>query len=89
MNSLLDFDEAGRPLVVEEDPYREHCVPDSRLWVVFGGTGGCHVKGCCRSVDCQVSRLMVWVLCWVCGMACWRLVVWVGSRLPEDVLAMK
>ena len=84
MSSPLDLDEVGRPLVVEEDPCRERCVPDSRLWVVFDGTGGCHVKGCCRSVDCQVSRLMEWVLCLVCGVAGWRVVVWAGSRLPED-----
>ena len=40
--------------------------------------------GCCRSVDCPASRLLEWVLCLVCGMASWPVVVWIGSRLPED-----
>ena len=59
-------------------------MPDSRLWVGFDEIGGCHVRGCCRSVDCQASRLLEWVLCLVCGMAGWQVVVWIGSRLPED-----
>ena len=56
-------------LVEGEDPYLERYVPDSKRWVVSGGTVGCHVKGCCRSVGCQVSTLPEWVLCLVCGVA--------------------
>ena len=45
---------------------------------------GCHVKGCCRSVDCRASTLSEWVLCLVCGVEGLWGVVWTGSRLAED-----